>query len=106
MENGIYTDINEYIEAVDESTEIQRDLDLQGAPMGRTIGTLIETNEDFDLNLVVTSSRHDLPYPLGADFRVESLHEFADLANKLGAECIEDIDKNDDGSIQIGYHWE
>jgi hypothetical protein len=106
MEDGNYTDISEFTEAVNESSEIHRDLDLKGAPMNRTIGTLIETNQDFNLEVVFTSNRHDLPSPLGADYRVESLHEFADLAETLGVGCIANIEKNDDGSIQVGYHFD
>ena len=74
--------------------------------MNRTIGTLIEMGEESDLLTVVTSSRHDLPHPTGADFRVSSVHEFADLIEKLGGDCIVDIEQNDDGSAQIGYHFD
>jgi len=106
MHNGIYTDIDKYTEAVDESNEIHRDLDLKGAPMNRTIGTLIEMNEGFDLLTVVTSHRHDLPHPIGADFKITSVHEFADLIEKLGGRSITNIEQNDDGSAQVGYHFD
>ena len=106
MHNGVYTDIDEFTDAVNKSSEIHRDLDLQGAPANRTIGTLIEMNDEFDLQSVITSHRHDLPYPTGADFNVTSVHEFADLIKTLGGSCITDIEQNDDGSAQVGYHFD
>lgn len=107
MENGIYTDIDEFIAAVEQSDEISRDLELEGVPMGKTIGTLIEMYENnFDLTTVVSSSHHDTPYPLGAEFRAASAHEFADITKELGGSCIKDIEKNEDGSVQIGYHFD
>lgn len=106
MQNGIYTDIDEFIAAVEQSDEISRDLELGGAPMGKTVGTLIEMGENFDLTTIVTSSHHDTPYPLGADFRAASAHEFADIIEELGGSCIKDLEKNEDGSVQIGYHFD
>lgn len=106
MQDGIYTDVDEFIAAVEQSDEISRDLELKGTPMGKTIGTLIEMNENFDLTTVVTSSRHDTPHPLGAEFRAASAHEFADITKELGGSCIVDLDKNEDGSVQIGYHFD
>jgi hypothetical protein len=106
MKNGIYTDIDEYISAVDESDDVHRDHDLTGAKMGSTVGTLLSLHEEMEIKSVVTSSRHDTPHPLGAEIKVTSLHELADLADKLGLNTVADLQCEDDGGLLVGYHFD
>lgn len=102
-----YTDIEKFeqaVEDIDDST-LAIEYDLAGAPMGRTIEDLIECAKRFEGEIIV-SNRTDVPYPRGATFKVEQLHDVADLLSRLGTVCVEDIEKLGGGSISIGYHFD
>jgi hypothetical protein len=70
------------------------------------IGTVIEYAKASPESYILTSSRRPVPVPIGARFKIETLHQAADLIEQLGPSCIREIEKVDDGSIQVGYHFD
>lgn len=103
-----YTDVEEFKQAVEDADDdtLSASHELKGTPMGCTIGKLIECAERFAEPMIVASNRTAAPVPVGASFRVEQLHGVADLLETLGTNCIEDVEKTDDGSLKVGYHFD
>lgn len=104
----VYTDVEEFKQAVEEADDddLQFSHELKGTPMGCTIEDLIECVEAYAESRVVVSNRTPFPLPVGASFVVEDLHEAADLIEALGTNCIEDLEKRDDGTLELGYHFD
>jgi hypothetical protein len=44
--------------------------------------------------------------PIGAQIRVTSLDDIADVLEALGGHCISDIVRNDDGTLLLGYQFD
>jgi hypothetical protein len=103
-----FTDVEKFKQAVEETDDdaLRLSSELKGAPMGCTVETLIECANTYDDPMIVTSSRGVIPDPLGASFKVETLHEAVELIEELGTHCIEDFVKHDDGSAEVGYHFD
>jgi len=103
-----FTDVEEFEQAVEETDDdvLTVSNDLKGAPMGCTVETLIECANAYDDPMIVTSARTDVPVPLGASFKVDTLHGAVELIEELGTHCLEDFVKNDDGSVEVGYHFD
>jgi len=103
-----YTDAEEFKQAVEEADDstLQVSHEIKGTPMGCTVKDLIGCAEDFSEPMIVVTNRTDAPIPVGASFEVEHLHGFADLIETLGTSCIEDVEKVEDGSLKVGYHFD
>jgi hypothetical protein len=103
-----YTDVEEFKQAVEDTDDdaLQVSHELKGTPMGCTIETLIECAGGFSDPMIITTNRTEAPIPVGASFEVEHLHDFADLIETLGTNCIEDVEKSEGGSLKVGYHFD
>ncbi|QLH82280.1 hypothetical protein [Halosimplex pelagicum] len=103
-----YSDVEEFKQAVEEADDstLQVSHDIKGTPMGCTVENLIECMESFNEPMIVVTNRTDAPIPIGASFGVEHLHGFADLIETLGTSCIEDVEKVEGGSLEVGYHFD
>jgi len=96
----------EFAQAVNQSKDVHEDDDLVGTKMGVTVGTLLEYGESKPDMTVYLSQRNDVPYPLGIDVHIEDLSEMADLIETFGPSTLSDIDRNDDGTLNVGYHFD
>lgn len=97
----------EFKEAVSNSTEVQTDLDLQGAPIGVTIGTLMDyATENPENTTIHTSDGHDIPHPLGFWTVVTSLEEVEELLTRIGTHTISDVDSTENGNLKIAHHFD
>jgi len=74
--------------------------------MDCTIDSLIDCSKQFDDIEIITKDNDTPPIPVGADFTVSSLEQVVSLYDVFGSRCMADIVSNDDGSINIGYHFE
>lgn len=103
-----FTDVEEFKQTVEDSDRdvVRLSDELKGTPMGCTIETLIECAKTYEDPRIIKSARTDVPVPVGASFKVDELHDAVDLIEKLGSYGIEDFQKHDDGSVEIGYHFD
>lgn len=106
MMDATYTDLNKFASSVDSAKEVSRNTELKGAPRNVTIGSLIEAGERFNIEAIYTSTRTDVPVPIGALVQVESLAKLDDLTNVFGLHVISELDTDENGHADVGLHFD